>query len=194
MPADPKTIFETERLIIRLATEADADFYHTLWTHPQVMKNVGFPQGLPITRKELRERLAQAPESEFNRLLVVEQRATGESIGECKLAWPDDEGIAEPDIKLLPEYWGQGYGREIWTALVAYQFEHTDCAAVQTTPNIHNPAAIRLYESVGARRIDEGVFRFPEKMQEYTTPVHHYRYRLFREDWETNEDSPERRG
>ncbi len=187
MPPDPKTVFETERLIIRLAAEADADFYHTLWTHPQVMKNVGFPQGLPITREEIRERLVQAPESEFNRLLVVAQRATGESIGECKLAWPDDEGIAEPDIKLLPEYWGQGYGREIWTALIAYQFEHTDCAAVQTTPNIHNPAAIRLYESVGARRLDKGVFRFPEKMQEYTTPVHHYRYRLTREDWKSNQ-------
>ncbi len=144
MPPDPKTVFETERLIIRLATEADAEFYHTLWTHPQVMKNVGFPQGLPITREEIRERLAQASGDAFNRLLVVEKRATGESIGECKLARPDpddDEGVAEPDIKLLPEHWGQGYGREIWTALVAYQFEHTDGAAVQTTPNIHNPAA-----------------------------------------------------
>ena len=189
MPAEPKTVFETERLIIRLAIEADADFYHTLWTHPQVMKNVGFPQGYPITREEIRERLERddASHDKFNRLLVVEKRVTGESIGECMVARPDDEGVAEPDIKLLPEYWGQGYGREIWTALVAYQFEHTDCAAVQTTPNLHNPAAIRLYESVGARRIDKGVFRFPEKMQAYTTPVHHYRYRLFREDWEARQ-------
>ena len=189
MPAEPKTVFETERLIIRLAIEADADFYHTLWTHPQVMKNVGFPQGYPITREEIRERLERddASHDKFNRLLVVEKRVTGESIGECMVARPDDEGVAEPDIKLLPEYWGQGYGREIWTALVTYQFEHTDCDAVQTTPNLHNPAAIRLYESVGARRIDKGVFRFPEKMQAYTTPVHHYRYRLFREDWEARQ-------
>ncbi len=188
MTTDRDIVFETERLTIRKATEDDAAFHHTLWTHPQVMKHVGFPQGLPITQQEIRERLQSEPESEFDRLLVIEKKETGERISECKLARPDEGGIAEPDIKLLPEHWGQGYGGELWRTLVAYQFTHTDCDAVQTTPNINNEAALRLYESSGAVRVDEGVFEFPEAMQAFTVPVPHYVYRLYREDWEAGQD------
>jgi RimJ/RimL family protein N-acetyltransferase len=186
MNSERDIVFETARLVVRKATGDDAEFYHTLWTHPEVMKYVGFPQGYPITEAELRERLANAPDSEFDRLLVVEKKATGEAIGECKLARPDEDGIAEPDIKFLPEYWGQGYGGELWRALVAYQFEQTDCEAIQTTPNVNNEVAVRLYESVGAVRVDEDVFRFPASMQAFTTPVPHYVYRLYRETWEAD--------
>lgn len=181
-----KLVFKTARLIVRKATEADADFYHTLWTHPQVMKHVGFPQGLPITRDEIWEQLSDDPESEFNRRLVVERKETGEPIGECNLALPDEDGIVEPDIKLLPQHWGQGYGKELWRALVAYEFNHTECDAVQTTPNIHNDAAIQLYKSVGAVRVGEGIFQFPEAMQSFTAPVPHYLYRLYRAEWESS--------
>jgi RimJ/RimL family protein N-acetyltransferase len=183
MAKHPGTVFETERLVVRKATGDDVNFYYELWTHPDVMRHVGFPQGLPITKAELRERLVGEPASEFDRLLVVEKKATGEAIGECKLAQPDEDGISEPDIKLLPEHWGRGYGSEIWRALVAYQFNHTDCEAVQTTPNVNNPAAIQLYESAGAGRVDERVYHFPEAMQAFTTPVHSYVYRLYRADW-----------
>lgn len=184
MTTDEQRVFETERLTVRKATADDTDFYHLLWTHPKVMKHVGFPKGLPITKDEIREQLSDDPDTEFDRRLVIEKQATGERIGECKLALPDDEGIVEPDIKLLPEHWGQGYGTELWRALAAYQFTHTDCDAIQTTPNINNEAALRLYESSGAVREDEGVFTFPEAMQAFTMPVPHYVYRLHREDWE----------
>ena len=187
MTTDRDVVFETRRLVVRKATAEDAGFYHELWTDPQVMKHVGFPQGLPIPQAEIRERLEDEPASEFDRLLVIEQKETGERIGECKLARPDEEGIVEPDIKLLPEHWGQGYGGELWRALVAYEFTHTDCDAVQTTPSLNNEAAIRLYESSGAERVDEGVFEFPEAMQAFTVPVPHYVYRLHREDWEAEQ-------
>lgn len=97
---------------------------------------MGFPRGLRITRNELQERLSKQGGCEFEQLLVVELKATDQAIGECKLSDPDGEGIVEPDIKLLPEFWGQKYGVEVWSELVAYQFTHTDCAAVQTTPNV----------------------------------------------------------
>jgi RimJ/RimL family protein N-acetyltransferase len=115
---------------------------------------------------------------------VVELKDTGQAIGECKLSRPDELGIAEPDIKLLPAYWGKGYGSECWKELIAYQFRHTDCQAIQTTPNVNNLAAIKLYESMGAKQVGEGVDYFPASMQEYTTPVHHYIYRLDRADWQ----------
>ena len=35
-------VFETERLIVRKATENDIDLYYAPWTNPEVMKHVGW--------------------------------------------------------------------------------------------------------------------------------------------------------
>jgi len=86
-------------------------------------------------------------------------------------------------VKLLPQFWGHEYGIEAWRGLIDYQFTHTDCCVVQATPNMGNMASIKIQEAVGLVRIGKAVHRFPEHMQSYTTPVHHYVYRLNRADW-----------
>jgi len=188
MHSGDTVVFETERLVIRVATVADVDLFYDLWTNPQVMKNVGFPQGLRITRSELKQRLQnQGSESEFERMLVIELKATGQTIGECMMHRPNEEGIAEPDVKLLPTFWGNKYGVEVWRRLLAYMFTHTDCAAVQATPNVENVASIKMQEAVGGVRVGEDVYQFPESMRDYTTAVHHYIYRVDRMDWEVEQ-------
>jgi len=183
MSQDRQVVFETERVVIRLGTEADVELYYQLWTNPRVMANVGFPQGIPIAREELRSRLAAGGKSEFEHLLVVELKASGEAIGECALHPPDEAGIASTDVKLLPAFWGHKYGVEIKRGLLAYLFDHTDCVAVEATPNVGNAASIKMQEAVGAVRVGEGLFEFPESMRAYATPVPHYFYRVSREDW-----------
>jgi len=183
-PSGHAVIFETERVVVRAAEEDDADLFYALWTDPRVMRNVGFPKGLSVTRDKLKDRLSRQGESEFDRILVVQLKDTGQAIGECKLSRPDQNGIAEPDVKLLPRFWGHKYGVEVWRGLVDYQFTHTECAAVQATPNVNNIASIKMQEAVGAVRVGEDVHRFPESMHDYTTPVHHYIYRLGRTDWQ----------
>ncbi len=180
-------VFETERLVVKTATVEDTDLFYALWTDPRVMRNVGFLGGLPVTQDELRKTLSEQKGSEFQRLLVVQLKATGQIIGECKLSLPNENGIAEPDLKLLPQYWGQKYGVEIWCGLVDHQFTHSDCSVVQATPNIENAASIKMQEAVGLMRISESVHLFPEHMQSYTTPVHHYIYQINRADWHTKQ-------
>lgn len=177
-------VFETTRLIIRTGCEADAGMYYALWTNPRVMTNVGFPQGLQITRAEITAKIAEQGETEFGRLLVVALKATGQTIGECKLYLPDEEGIAKTDVKLLPQFWGNKYGVEVKQGLVDYLFSHTNCTAVQADPNVNNIASIKMQEAVGGVRVAEGVHEFPKKMRDYTHPVTYCVYRVFREDWE----------
>jgi RimJ/RimL family protein N-acetyltransferase len=179
-----RRVFDTERLVIRVATDQDVDLLYELWTDPRVMADVGFPQGLRITRDEIEERLRKLSESEFERLLVVELKATGQVIGQCAMHCPDEEGVAETDIKLLPAFWGHKYGVEVKRGLVAHLFADTGCAAVQATPNVDNLASIKMQESIGGVRVGEHVYEFPESMRGYTTPVHHYVYRVYRKDWE----------
>jgi hypothetical protein len=93
---------QTPRLGIRQATAKDAEFIHTLWTMPAVMRLVGFPQGLSISVGEIEKGIASSPDSEFGSRLIVTLLETAEPIGQCKIGAPDADGISEPDIKLLP--------------------------------------------------------------------------------------------
>jgi RimJ/RimL family protein N-acetyltransferase len=189
MSLESTVVFETERLVIRTATVDDVDMYYELWNEPRVMENVGFPQGLGITRERIEDIIRKPSESQYDRLLVAELKGTGRAIGECKLGWPNEEGIAETDVKLLPAFWGHKYGVEIKRGLVGYLFTHTDCDSVQATPNVGNIASIKMQEAVGGVRVDEDVYHFPESMRGFTTPVHHYVYRVYRADWEKPKNS-----
>ncbi|MFO7680848.1 MAG: hypothetical protein R6X34_12430, partial [Chloroflexota bacterium] len=65
----------------------------------------GFPQGLQITRAEIAQKIGEQGDGAYNGRLVVMLKATSEKLGEAALHPPDDEGIAETDVKLLPEDW-----------------------------------------------------------------------------------------
>lgn len=183
MASESEFLITTQRLSIRMALIEDAELFFRLWTDPKVMKNVGFPEGLYISPDEIRSRIAQSSPTEFDRLLVVGLKETGEEIGECQLHRPNTDGIASTDVKLLPEYWGHRFGVEIKRALLDYLFTHTDCQAVEATPNVENMASIRMQEAVGGMRVGEQIYTFPAAMQSYTVPVHHYIYRVSRSDW-----------
>lgn len=179
-------VFETERLIIRKINEKDLDFLYKLWTNTKVMVNVGFPKGLRINKKEIMNKyINKKSDSEFNQVLIAMKKETKEPIGECKLGLPDKEDISETDIKLLPEFWGHKYGVEIKKGLVNYIFKNTKAKGIKATPNMHNIASQKMQEEIGAKKIgDTQTFYFPEKMQDYTTPVTCYTYIIFKKDWE----------
>lgn len=164
---------------------ADVDFFYQLWTNPQVMAYVGFPQGLPITRAEIQDRLAAAGTSAFDRLLVIDLQSTGQTVGECFMHAPNAEGIASTDVKLLPAFWGHQYGLEVKRGLLDYIFTHTDAIAVEASPNVDNAASIKMQEAAGGKRVGESVYQFPPSMQSYTIPVHSYTYRVTRTDWQS---------
>lgn len=180
-----RLVFETERLRVYVATPDDVELFCSLWTDPRVMRNVGFPRGLPITREQIVDQLQGQSGRVFDARLAVQLRDSGNLIGECKLGWPNDEGISTTDVKLLPAYWGNKYGVEIKQALLDYLFTNTSCSAVEATPNVENSASIKMQEAVGGVRVGEDTFQVPESKREYATPVHHYIYHVRREKWES---------
>lgn len=162
----------------------DVDLFYALWTNPQVMVNVGFPQGLKVTRIQIENMIREQGEGAFNGRLLIILKATGEKLGEAALHLPDENGIAETDVKLLPQFWGNKYGVEVKRGLVDYQFTHTNCKIVQASPTVNNIASIKMQEAVGGVRVGEKVHEFPEHMRDYTQDVHAYIYHVRREDWE----------
>lgn len=172
----------TKRLIIRSVTVEDATFIADLWNNPKVMRFVGFPMGLNISRQKVIKTIESANEVS---LLTVTLR-DGERIGNAKIGDIDENGIIETDVKLKPGLWGKGYGKEIKKALVDYIFQHTKAEVIQATPNIQNIASIKMQEYVNAKPAGEGVFEFPENMKDHTCPVNYIVYQINRKDWEKN--------
>ncbi len=170
----PSDIFTTPRLIIRRARSQDATFLYRLWKNPRVMTNVGFPQGLPITREQIKAQIARQGASVYDTYLIVTLRENGEPIGQCKLGSPDLQGISTTDVKLSPEFWGQRYGVEVKQGLVDYLFTHAPVLAVEADPACTNLPSIRMQEAVGGLRVREFDSTFN----------HHFVYRVHRFDWE----------
>lgn len=184
-------VFETERLYIRRAepVPADIDLFCSLWNNPEVMHWVGFPEGLGMPPDGMEKVLSENSEDPLNAKLVVVRRADGVPIGECKLGTPDDNGVCETDVKLLPPFQGGGYGTELKRGLINYLFTRTKCTTVRATPNRENVASQKMQERVGAKRVGQGVFRFKEPMGVPTCEVPYYVYEIKREEWANRQGS-----
>jgi RimJ/RimL family protein N-acetyltransferase len=65
--------------------------------------------------------------------------------------WKKPEGVISlmGDIKLLPDYWGIGYGTAGICQVVRWFFDRTDCDLIVVPPHRHNPAAERIYQKAG---------------------------------------------
>lgn len=188
-----KILFETKRLRVRKAevTDQDVEFFYKLWTNAQIMSFVGYPQGLKITREEIKQNIERHYSSDFDSRLIVEEKHSDQILGECKMGKPDSSGISETDVKILPGYWGLGYGTEVKQGLVDFLFSHTNCIKIKATPNKNNIASQRMQEAVGAKRTGEGIYHFPENMKEYTVDVPYYVYIVEKRDWERKRNEQE---
>ena len=177
------TVFETARLIIRRGDPNDVEFIRELWNDPLVMKYVGFPEGLGMSREEVADRFSAETGELFDRILIITMK-DGIRIGNTKIGRINEKGITETDMKIIPAYWGKGYGKEAKKGLCDFIFTHTDAEIVQATPNRENIASIRMQEYAGAKPVDEGIFSFHQKMKMKTCPVPYILYQLNRKDWE----------
>ncbi|MBC8416567.1 MAG: GNAT family N-acetyltransferase [Candidatus Cloacimonetes bacterium] len=137
-------ILQTKRVKVRKPDKIDIEMYFKLWNSPEVMQKVGFPQGLKISKEKISEQIKNQDKTEYDKTLVVVEKSSDEAIGECKLGFPNKEGISITDIKLLPEFRGNDYGKEIKNALCLYLFSRTNCKIVEASPNVNNLASIRM--------------------------------------------------
>ncbi|MFC2108384.1 GNAT family N-acetyltransferase [Candidatus Bipolaricaulota bacterium] len=182
-------VLTTHRLVVRRAGMADAEFIHGLWTNPDVMHFVGFPRGLAISVDDVREQIETSPDSEFGSRLIAELLETGTPIGQCKLGAIDADGVCEPDIKLKPAHWGNGYGKELWIALVDYAFTRSSAKVVQGTPNRDNLASVQMQMGAGMVKVDEGVFESHTEMHPGAVPVPYYKLQITRQQWKSRREN-----
>lgn len=138
---------------VYLAHHRDPEGLYALWSDPRVMTSVGWPRGLGLSRQEVKDWIASrypvTDPAEQNYRLAVYSRHDHSFLGETALGFFGRPLPTEPDLKLLPQYWGQGFATEVVQLVTRFLFTMTPATVIQFTPNVNNAAAIRVYEKCG---------------------------------------------
>ena len=138
-------------ITIKETTEADLKNIQRLWADSDVMRFVGFPDGLHETDEEMQDwfRWISSERPKGNHYSVYED---GIYCGESFLLIDEEHGnSASVDIKLFAHARGRGIATKALSHAIGEAFKN-GAEKVWVDPNPQNAKAIALYERLGFKR------------------------------------------
>lgn len=180
---------ETERLILRRVTAADADDLFALDNDPDVMRFLN--GGKPASREAVDEGLALSFRfyeryAGFGRWAAVE-KSTGAFLGTFALGPGEDDGpgVVEIGYRLHRSAWGVGYATEVARALLRKAFTEFGVGHVRAYAMAVNTPSRRVMEKAGMTHVRT----FPHRWADPRPGMEHGKveYALTRDEWERRE-------
>jgi aminoglycoside 6'-N-acetyltransferase len=152
----------TERLRLRRSRPEDAERIAAYRSDPDVHRFQGWdrtdPEGI---RAEIREMAQRRPGEPGWVQLSVEDRATGELLGDVGMSPAAGEpGVVKLGYTIAPEFQRRGYATEAVRALVGYVFDVLGADVVRIYADGDNVASHRVAEKSGLGLIER--FRHEE--------------------------------
>jgi RimJ/RimL family protein N-acetyltransferase len=149
-----QVFLETQRLVLRQFTEADADNLVSLDADPDVMRFV--TGGVPTSRDQIENEFLPAFLGYYQRyegfgFWAAVEKATGEFLGWFHLRPGPDAVPGEVDLgyRLRKAAWGKGYATEGSRALIAKGFTELGVQRVVAQAMAVKPASRRVMEKAG---------------------------------------------
>ncbi len=136
-----------ESLIIKVTEYNDLVNIRDLWNDKEVMKHVGFPQGLNITLDELIQWLTKVKENPKREHFSIYHMDFG-FCGETHFR-VDEHGYGAMDIKLLPVARGRNIAYLALSYAIEQAFLKGQAEIVYVDPHPDNYKAWKLYEKLG---------------------------------------------
>jgi RimJ/RimL family protein N-acetyltransferase len=151
-----QVFLETDRLVLRRFTEADADLLVDLDADPEVMRYI--TNGEPTSRAEVTDEVLPAFLGYYDRypgygFWAAVEKSSGEFIGWFHFR-PKEGGYEdEPELgyRLRRSAWGKGYATEGSRALIAKGFAEFGVERVFAETMAVNTASRRVMEKSGLR-------------------------------------------
>jgi RimJ/RimL family protein N-acetyltransferase len=146
-------VLETERLILRLLSDQDADFILELLNDPGWLRFIG-DKGVR-TREDARAYIRQGPMAMYARygfgLYLTELKEGGVPIGICGLIKRD--GLTDVDVgfAFLPAFRAKGYAHEAAAAVMTYGRQSLGMGRIVAITSPDNHSSIKLLEKLGMR-------------------------------------------
>ena len=177
MHAGPTTYFETERLVARSFTPADAEAFAAYRGDPDVARYQSWSDftidDAHAFVESLQAEQPGVPGDWFQ--FALESRADGVLVGDLAFHIDEDEPRqAEIGFTLDPAQQGRGYGTEAVTALLDWAFPQFGLHRVIAIIDVRNTPSSALVERLGFRReahLVENVFFKGEWGSEYQYAV-----------------------
>ena len=143
------TRIETQRLILRRGTPADADAVVSIWCDPVVMMFMHGPRDPDQVRTAFLDECAN--DAANVTMWVVEERSTSEVVGDCGLMRKTIEGVDELELIYLfgKGVWGQGYATEAAMAVRDHAFSALDAPRIVALIVPDHAASIRVAQKIG---------------------------------------------
>ncbi len=147
----------TPRLRLRRSRPEDAETISAYRSDPEVHRYQGWERTDPDgVRGEIEEMASRAPGAPGGWMqLSVEERETGQLVGDVGLSPVDDEPyVIKIGYTMSPPFQGRGYATEAVAALIAYAFGTLRADVVRAYASADNLPSIRVAEKVGMQLVE----------------------------------------
>ena len=180
-------VLETERMLLRRLTEADAGPLAALYGDPRVMRFITLP---PPSRAAVESKILRAYLREYRELadglgsFAAIEKETGQMAGSFSLKPANSYGLTggtELGYRLYPAFWGRGLATEGARALITSGFERLHLDRVVATTMAGNTGSCRVLEKCGLRRVS--TFYYPDADLMPGAERGDFLYELTRSDW-----------
>ncbi|MCC6260793.1 MAG: GNAT family N-acetyltransferase [Anaerolineales bacterium] len=142
---------ETERLVIRKFSPADAPFILELLNEPSFIKNIGDRNVRNLADAE--KYILDGPTASYAKngfgLCLVTLKATGVSMGMCGLIKREALENVDVGYAFLPRFWSKGYANEAVNATLNYGWQVAKLNRIVAITDPKNTASNRVLEKLG---------------------------------------------
>ncbi len=150
---------ETERLILRKATEEDMEDLYELYSQERVVELL--PLALFTSLQDARDELIwyeKILEEGSGMRWVIEEKLSSKVIGTCGFLYYEKEhNRIEIGYDLHPSYWGKGYMTEALDTIIKYGFKDMNLNKIEAKAVVENSASAKVLVRLGFQQ--EGVLR-----------------------------------
>ncbi|MCJ8008954.1 GNAT family N-acetyltransferase [Lederbergia wuyishanensis] len=149
-----KAVITTERLILRKMSKDDVGNLMEIFSDPEAMRYY------PSTKneKQTMEWIDWTLNNYTNYgvgLWIVEDKSTGDFLGQCGIVLQEVDGAIEMEIGYLfvRRVWGNGYATEAAMACKKYGFEQLKLRRIVSLPDVNNIPSTKVAERIGMKAI-----------------------------------------
>jgi RimJ/RimL family protein N-acetyltransferase len=148
---------ETERLLLRPMTDADAEEMHEVYGDPSTFQYI--ERGPAASVAETRERIAEKAahqEAHGFALWAVVERASGRVVGDCGLQMLEGGPEVELGYKLARAVRGRGLAAEAGRACIVVGFDDLELERIVAVTHPDNVASRRVMKKLGMTLMGRG--------------------------------------
>lgn len=140
----------TERLILRKMNQEDASHLLQIFSDPEAMRSYPSTKNENETREWINWTLNNYAKYGVG-LWIVEDKATGDFLGQCGIVPQEVDGEIKMEIGYLfvRRAWGKGYATEAAKACKKYGFEHLNQSEMISLVDVHNIPSAKVAERIG---------------------------------------------